>query len=247
MLQTFEFPAGGRQINAKATFFKYESSRAAGADDTIRLRVDGNDFGLYTPGDSIDLPDDEPMQQWEIVPVVGTVTGTVRVGMGRVTSGKLAGVVQVVDTAKSRTLAGLGFGLTGTQAAAVGFFARAGIWVPAAAKKRAVIERLSWSTSGAAMAVYMGTSTTAPPSLDAVIRNKLSGGAVPVAVLRAFDSNASASAGMSGMYQFLGATSGFIEPKTPIIVPPGFAFLAYAQTANQDLSINVDMIEEDNT
>lgn len=95
MLQTFSVPAGGRQIDAKATFFRYEASNAYGVDETIRVRGDGQDLGSYLPGDSITLPTD--CKRWEIAPKSPLLTCTVRLGVGLITSSRIAGSVSIVD------------------------------------------------------------------------------------------------------------------------------------------------------
>lgn len=94
MLQTLTFD-GARVINAEASFFRYESGSAGGADESIKVRADGQDLGLYFPGDSVELPDRRSM--WELVPTTATCRGVVRVGVGRVQSARLSGSVRVID------------------------------------------------------------------------------------------------------------------------------------------------------
>ena len=98
MLQTYTFSqaqGATRQIDAKGVFFRYESGSAGGLDDSIRIRADGNDLGLFYPGDDVTLP--VPCSRWEIIPVSTGASGVVRVGMGQIKSGRLAGNVRVVD------------------------------------------------------------------------------------------------------------------------------------------------------
>ncbi|OWQ83843.1 hypothetical protein CDN99_25595 [Roseateles aquatilis] len=95
MLQNLYFGAGGRQIDAAASFFRYESGSAGGADESIRVRADGSDLGTYYPGDGIELP--VQAGRWEIIPTSPNTTGIVRMGVGRVTSARLAGTVRVLD------------------------------------------------------------------------------------------------------------------------------------------------------
>lgn len=95
MLQTFNVPAGGRQIDAKANFFRYESSDMAGADETIRVRVDGSDLGTYLPGDSIRLPVDG--KRWEVTPASGAQTCIVRLGLGQIETARLVGIVAITN------------------------------------------------------------------------------------------------------------------------------------------------------
>jgi hypothetical protein len=95
VFQTIGFPAGGRQVDAKATFLRYEKSLVPGADESVRIRADGNDLGLFLPGDSVEIH--QAAERWNVTPVDPTTTGVLRLGMGRVTSSRvaLAGTVNV--------------------------------------------------------------------------------------------------------------------------------------------------------
>lgn len=95
MLQTFNVPAGGRIVNAKASFFRFESASAGGSDESIRVRADGQDLGTYLPGDSITLPVDA--KSWELTPVTPTATAIVRLGVGGVESSRVFGSMRVLD------------------------------------------------------------------------------------------------------------------------------------------------------
>ena len=104
MLQTLNFVAGGRQIDAKANFFRYETCIASGLDESIRVKADGNDLGVFLPGDSVDLP--IFATRWEVVPVTATAVGTVRLGVGKVGSSRLTGVVSITDSERNKTISG---------------------------------------------------------------------------------------------------------------------------------------------
>ena len=125
MLQTLNFLAGGRQIDAKANFFRYETCNAFGADESIRVKADGNDLGLFLPGDFVDLP--IFATRWEVVPVTLSAIGTVRLGAGKVGSSRLTGNVRVLDGERDKVLSGNCFrGIVsqngGAIAAAVGIY-----------------------------------------------------------------------------------------------------------------------------
>ncbi|WP_416762727.1 hypothetical protein ACNI65_09990 [Roseateles sp. So40a] len=94
MLQTLNFTSN-RLINFKATFFRYESGTAGGADESIRVRADGNDLGVFQTGDAIELPG--AASTWEITAINPATTGILRLGMGKVHSARLSGSVRVVD------------------------------------------------------------------------------------------------------------------------------------------------------
>jgi len=240
MLQTFAIPVGGRQINAKATFFKYETGNALGADSGLKVRANGNDLGVYYPGDSVELAD--AAERWELVPVSGATTGLARLGMGRVSSSRVAGQAETIDSGKARTMAGAAFTVTGGQPALAGQYARVGLWVPTGLTRRAVVERLQFSTTGASTTFHIGFLGAAP-NIDAAVYNKRSAGAASI-FKRAFE-NAGAIGLVTTLYVVNGQTA-VIEPRTPLIVLPGNALLVVNATVNQDLYSNLDFYEEDN-
>lgn len=142
MLQTLNFN-GPRQINSKATFFRYESGSAGGADESIRVRADGADLGLYWPGDSVELPD--PAALWEIVPTTPACVGVLRVGIGRVQSARLSGAVAVTNRISGACRATFGNGST-----AVGAVTATQIIAPSANLAGVMIRRVSVGITGGA-------------------------------------------------------------------------------------------------
>lgn len=119
MLQTITF-AGARQINAKARFFKYETGNAGGADESLRVRADGSDLGLFLPGDAVEL--DGYAALWELTPTTAAATGAVKLGAGRVTSSRIAGNVRIIDDSRSLTAAGQQFVGSWGRVAGAGVF-----------------------------------------------------------------------------------------------------------------------------
>ncbi len=104
MLQTLNF-SGARQVNAKASFFRYESGTAGGADESIRVRADGNDLGTFLPGDYLKLPFEA--SRWELTPLTASAVGVVRLGLGEVGSSRLVGNVRVIDGERDKVAAGV--------------------------------------------------------------------------------------------------------------------------------------------
>lgn len=154
MLQNFNIPAGGRQIDTKASFFRYESANSDGLDQTIRVRADGNDLGTYLPGDSIRLP--VPATRWEVTPVSASMSCIVRLGLGEVDSARLAGIVSVSNR--------IGAGITaayGNSAPPVGFTAINCI-AAALNVKGLLIRRASVSINSAAGGTVVGRMIAAP-------------------------------------------------------------------------------------
>jgi len=127
MLQTYQIPAGGRIVNAKASFFRYESAVAGGGDESLRVRADGNDLGTYLPGDAITLPVDA--KNWEVTPVTAGATAIVRLGVGGVESSRIFGTVQVIDTAFNKVVSDVEFmSSISLSAGGAGFYTSGEIW-----------------------------------------------------------------------------------------------------------------------
>lgn len=127
MLQTFNVTGTGRQVDAKANFFRYEAGTALGADASIRVTADGNDLGSYLPGDFVRLP--VTATRWILTPASANLVGSVRLGIGSVHSSRLVGQVEVVDTVRVPVMADRQGGITiVVSTPAAGQFAQAILW-----------------------------------------------------------------------------------------------------------------------
>lgn len=102
MFQNFTFDAGGRQINAGATFIRYEAETGGAVNPAVRVRADGQDLGEWLPGDSVELPCFVSLI--ELAPVAGAV-GSFRTGNGKINVNRvqLAGNVGASITAQKNT------------------------------------------------------------------------------------------------------------------------------------------------
>jgi hypothetical protein len=243
MLQSFTFTGAGRQIDTKARFFRYESGSAAGADESIRVYANGNDLGTYLPGDAIRLPIDAT--RWVITPTSAAAIGTVRLGVGSVESARLVGTVSVIDQNKSSTLALQAFVANAGVAAVAAQHSRAGIWNPAGSGKRAIVEKIYYSTP-TAQTIYLGWTSTALANTDATVRNQQLGAAGALAILRAYDTNGTFGLNHVASYVLSAAANQLapLELKRPIVVKPGYGLTLYNGTVNTDLNMNMEFIEE---
>lgn len=89
-MQLYDFGGEGRQIDAKASFVRYEwvtQSMPSDADPGIRVRADGVDLGVMLPGDYVRLA--RPACTWIITPRVTSCAGAVRLGMGEAGSARV--------------------------------------------------------------------------------------------------------------------------------------------------------------
>lgn len=219
MLQTLAFPAGGRQINAKGVFFRYESSGTPGIDQAIKLRADGQDLGTYVPGDSIELA--TPAAQWEVVPLVATCVGVVRVGMGRITSSRVAGVVSVVDGNREKVAGGVCFSVV-DEVPGAGGGPRAQIWNPAGSGRLVYVTAMLIG-SNAADSWNIRASTNALASAgNFVPTNHDSAGAAALALARIDGTGAALTAPRAIRQGYISANADrLIEFPRPVLLRPG--------------------------
>lgn len=161
MLQTLSFN-GPRIINAAATFFRYESAAVDSVDQGIKLRADGADLGIYYPGDSVELP--SRAKQWEISPLAATGGGVVRLGLGRVASARLVGVVAVSNKIGAGVSQAGGSGNTTT----VGAYAAVQVVAPATNPRGVVVRRTVVSATSGPSSTSVGRLIAAPtmPATD---------------------------------------------------------------------------------
>lgn len=247
MLQTFDFPAGGRQINARANFIRYRSASAGGADDTIKLRADGQDLGVFSPGDWMQLPIEAT--QWEVVPLVATVTGKLTLGMGRAGSDNLSAVVEVADRAWRVTQAGKQFICSVSLGASAGQNAYVGLYNngPSFAVKRLVVQSATAGPVWVAKSAGTGTALVAPTN---DIPNKRAAGAV--ATVRR------ASGYGAGVLPTVAEVPGYVEfgrvyvpantpveypLSTPLLFDSNSSVLVNCGTINRDVSAIFDFEE----
>lgn len=172
MLQTLTFN-GARIINAAASFFRYESGSAGGADEGLKLRADGQDLGVYYPGDSVELPDQR--KDWELTPTTPECAGIVRIGVGRVQSARLVGNVRVIDSGADKTQAGKQFLISTAQNADP---AKVSVVHINASGERVAVRRLLISSAVAGtctLGFYDSVGTSTP--LQTQVYSKLKGGA----------------------------------------------------------------------
>jgi hypothetical protein len=224
MLQTLNFGAGGRQINAAATFFRYESGSAGGADESIRIRADGNDLGLYFPGDAIELP--IQATTWDITPVNATTAGIVRLGLGRVQSARLVGNVKIIDSAYLDTQANNVFScalaVTGTNTGQV----LTQIFNPAGSGVVVSVDSISMGSNTTTNFSLCMTTTQATTS-NGPSSSLLSGGAGGIAVNR-YDLVGTAFSNQQFIYTG-GLQAGLdrqINFKSPVVLKPGYGMFA---------------------
>lgn len=245
MLQTFTFTGTGRQIDAKGTFFRYESGAAVGADASLRVMADGNDLGTYQPGDAIRLPVEA--KRWNITPTSAACVGTVRIGVGRIESARLLGQVEVIDTSRALTESGVSFAGGMGYTASAGYFSRVALCNPVASGRLLVVEHVSVSSAGA-QSIFIGFGAIPADSVaNGSYSNKLVRGVppAPVSLLRAFDA-ATFLGGNSGGWFTRNLTAGqgeSIKLTAPYLIEAGKALLVTGSVVATHIDVSVETQE----
>jgi len=248
MLQTFTFTGAGRQINAQASYFKYESGSAGGADESVSVRVDGQALGEYYPGDSVRLPVAGVL--WEITPANAACAGRVRLGVGQVESSRLVGNVKVIDQSADQTMALSQFvAMNSVQDATKGVIV--GLW---AQSKQMIIRSIQFgsnATTGIALVTGTGRPIngqgTAPVPANKMVGSPAAASALPVSGTMA-GAHPTTSADLPGA-----ATIGYfsaqanilyrLELKSPLIVPAGRFFGFSTGAANASVNFIAEIEE----
>lgn len=167
-------------------------------------------------------------------------------GSGDAGSRRTSGIVEVVDGAKSRTLAGLVFLGYGYCPAVSAKFSYVQLWNPAASGRRLVLGQVTYAANQAASAIaHMGYMTVALASLSGNPKNKLLGGAVSAAEIRTENfTSAPGSVSMSDLYM-PGAVNQTLKINEPIIINPGIGLIVELNALpNVGLSTNFEFYEE---
>lgn len=246
MLQTFTIPSLGRQIDAKASFFRYESGSAGGLDESLRVYADGQDLGTYLPGDAVRLP--VPASRWNITPVNPALVSTVRLGIATVETARLVGNVRVIDSGADKTEALAQF-LNSTRVAAQA--AAVGLSVLVAGARRVAIKRVQIA-AGSTEAVFFGYGSGAPGTVLSSVsaNNKRVGGPGSSATVYSATSVVSTPTPLELPGYIFGGrvyAQAYVTLElaltTPIILQPGQCFLVNGAVINREICGNFDFEE----
>jgi hypothetical protein len=158
MIQQFTFDGTGRQIDARGVNFRYESGTDTSGNTDLKLWVDGSAVGTFSPGDLLELP--EACKRWEVKPVSSNCTGVVKIGMGKVTTTKVAGVVNTVDVGRSRSINGNNFVFSANVQGTATTSAVAVLFNPAGSGKRILVKSSRFSQSVGGPNGVAGKNTT---------------------------------------------------------------------------------------
>jgi hypothetical protein len=242
MIQTFNFTGTGRQIDAAGVSFRYESGSDGSGVTSIALRIDGNAVGTFEPGDQLDIP--TTAKRWEIVPTSTGCTGTVRIGMGRVTSAKLSGVVQTIDGARARSISNAAFAAYGFTSPAAGAYSTVQLWNNGTGGKNLILNDLAvLSNSAGAVAVSVHIVNAALANQIQPGRSKRAGGADSACGVIRGQATTQAS-NMVRTFLMPVSTTMVWKPVEPLVIPPNFGVIVQNIGQNIDVGASFDWFEE---
>lgn len=240
MLQSFDVPAKGAQITAQGNYFRLEAVNAAGADESVRVRADGQDLGFYLPGDSITLP--VSAVRWEVVPITQTATAEVRIGVAGVQSSRMFGVVSVVDSAFNRVIAEQAYACRISLPAVAAQWGVASIRNPAGSGRRVSITKLAIGTNTPGIASLNTWTGDVSGGIVQTIVNKRRGGAANAVSIIAMGSVA-AQAGSPILSGFFSSQLSSMILAEPIVLEPGQSVALQADTQNMQILGGIEFTE----
>jgi len=239
MLQNFSFN-GSRQINAAGYFFRYETASANGASELLRVTADGQDCGELLPGDSIELPQDA--KTWQLTPRVATLTGSVRIGRGRVSSSRLVGTVRVVDSSGDRVNRGIAYASSLETGGGVGVRTVHQLLNPAGSGRVVTVTRFLAGLQTAGV-IYWGQTAQVLTNAHSAGTNKRPDMAASNSIYR-FENMADFPAGaLYGASNMASAIPLDYPMQDPVVLQPGQSFFL-ASSLQNGMTATIEFLEE---
>jgi hypothetical protein len=249
-MRDFDFNVAGGggtfRINSEGKYLRYTSGSAGGG--STRIIVRGLDTGVQiplSPGQSMRIPASE--RTWLLTNNnSAAIVGAVIIGDGTVDDATVAGVVEVIDGGRSRTLGAAAFGGYAFQAALAANSALVQLWNPAGSNRRIIVERVSPVTdtnNGA----WIATGVAQLSTLVGQGVSKLVGGAASIMqIRRANDPTFPSGVPLDAFVLANSATviKGY-NPISPVVIPPNSGLTAWS-TGPAGLGASFEWYEEAN-
>lgn len=236
-------------VHAPGRYIKYVAGSNGGGDATLLVTPGGmgGQKITLTPGQAYRLGSSSATpDSWTLANYANsnTIVGKVVIGDGQIDDPTIAGVVQVVDGGKSRTLAGVAYAASCYSNGVAAAYSRMQLWNPANSGKRAVVEAVNVFASTASN-LFMMSSAAPLATLVLYGQPKLLGGSASVMQLMS-DTNAAGPSSSLQSLAVVGGQSQTFVPHEPVIVPPGFGLLVWDNVVNNSISGNFEWYEEAN-
>ena len=242
-------PGDVRVINVQADYIYYRAGSAGGADPAIEFsRRSGGERVFLYPGQSYRLPADSAYgSEWALRNLKGeqTIIGSILMGEGSFQDNRISGAVEVIDGAKSRTLAGMAFSIATAPGTGVTVNSRVAILNPTGSTKNVVVESVAFAPEAVATAnLYSGTGPIglADPGIS---KHMGMAGQISVAQVSKDATTTTVGAG-TAMWQMSAAAGGrdFWVPKEPIVIPPGKSLIIWSNVKNVNFAALIEWFEE---
>lgn len=160
MIGTFTFGGTGRQVNAYGQSFRYERGNSQGNDVGIRVRADGQDLGVFEPGDNMVLP--MAASRWDITPVSTFLTGTVRIGPASMSTSRISGEVSIAPSTFKSAMQNRAFSANYGLVSMLTNSIEAQIWNPAGTSKAIIVTQVHHVMSDTSPSAFFITTVQAP-------------------------------------------------------------------------------------
>jgi hypothetical protein len=240
---TVAIPAGAaRQVSIGADLVKYLSGAAGGLDPTVSVHCNRYSSPIpLLPGQGFRYAE-LSTDWWLTNSNAHTVTVTILFASGGFIDDRITGVVEVVDSARARTLAGLAFTGSVSVGAVAAQYACASLWSVGAAAKNLVISQITLSSAVAQYVQLRRSGVGSLPTVGTAYAKRLYGtnGSCNVK-----GGNLAALIGdyVAG-YAVQAAAPIVIRPPEPYVVPPSTELIACSGNVNTDLVVTWDFVEE---
>lgn len=225
-----------------ALYLRYVVGAAGGADAAILVRTKEGQAYL-APGD--DLTRKDPPNDWRITantPGTG-ISGKLTIGDGKSVAASVAGVVQVVDGGKARTLSGASYWGFGGVAGVGGQYAGVELYNPAGSGKNLLVAQVELA-SGIAQYFYLWNAAAQMAGAAGTVGNKKLGGPASVGVTRTTNAAAASGAASFGQFAIQAMSTCTLKFSDPLVIPPGYSVRVWSAALAADMVANFEYAEE---
>jgi hypothetical protein len=236
----------GQTVTApvKSNYVKYVAGSAGGSATALRIRADvGGADVLLEPGEYFRVP--ETVSQWYVTNVgPGTITGRLVLGLGELGGDRIAGVVEVIDGGRSRSLSGAAFlEPVGMGPPGAGLGNQISMW-NAPGNGRATFIKQIYLSSASAQSLLVGTFSVAPGSLSALGGNKAPGSGFVFQVQRGIATGAAFAMQNLAVVSVAASQTVVLRLDDPIVLRPGRGVGVVNGAQNTDLNVTFEGYEE---
>lgn len=241
-------PGQVRDIFVNGSYVYFYSGSAGGADTTITVNQDSRGQRvLLMPGQAYRMPEGQVGTRWLIgnLKGEGTIVGRLVIGSGELTDNRVTGSVEVIDGEQNRTLAGLMFSGSGTQAPFASVYSNTQLWNPAGSGKMLIVKSCNFS-SNLQQAIRIGIRATMLTNDVSANRmaNKYSGKPLGVAKLMSETTAASINENVLQAYNASANQAITWQMAGPLVISPGYGLTASGGEVNASITLNVEWVEE---